>query len=197
MSTPIILHLRRKCQNFWQEVYNKNMNIILFIILVIIILFLIFFGISTLISLYGGVPFVDSGSDIFRQAFKMANLRQGKVLYELGSGIGTGIVIASREYKARVCGVEISPLYYLISKIRGSSDKNINVIYSDIMKVNLHSADVVYCYLIPKLMKALEQKFKHELKSGALVVSLAFQLPNTKPYKIEKIKNRTLYLYKF
>ncbi len=53
----------------------------------------------------------------------------------------------------------------------------------DFFKADLSEADVVFCYLFPKIMEKLEGKFKTELRSGARVVSYGFRMPNREPDK--------------
>jgi len=114
---------------------------------------------------------------------------------ELGSGIGSGLIIAVNDFKANVTGVEISPFHYLISKIRLINRHNIEIIRGDFRNIDFSKFDVIYCYLSPKLMQTLGPKFKKELSRGARVVSLAFEIPNLKPAKTKNVNNKKIYLY--
>ena len=50
----------------------------------------------------------------------------------------------------------------------------------NMFKHDWSDADIVFCYLLPHLMKKLEPKFS-QLKPGAKVVSHAFEIPGWKP----------------
>ena len=166
-------------------------------ILITILVLLYFWQASTLISIYGGSPYVASKKNIIKEALKLAEIKSDDVFYELGSGLGTGLIIASREFGAKAIGIEISPYNYLVSKIRTNRNKKIRVIMANIKRIDLSEADVVYCYLYPKLMDQLLPKFKNELKPGSRVVSAAFTISKLKPDIIKEIDNKKIYMYRF
>jgi 16S rRNA A1518/A1519 N6-dimethyltransferase RsmA/KsgA/DIM1 with predicted DNA glycosylase/AP lyase activity len=171
-------------------------------ILAIIFIFLIIFGlifwqISILISIFGGINYVGSGDNLIRSVLKEVDLKENHLFCELGSGFGNGVIIASREFGAKSKGIEISPLYYYVSKIKTRHDKNIEIISGDLRKLDLSNADVIYCYLCPKLMAYLKNKFSNELKKGSVIISKSFTIPEKDPYKIIIINNSKVYFYKF
>ena len=171
---------------------------ILAIIFIFIIFFCLFFWqISIFISLSGGINYVGSGDELIRLVLKEAQLKNNQLFYELGSGFGNGLIIASQEFGAKAKGIEISPLYYYVSKIKTRHNKNITVSSGDLRKINLAKADVVYCYLCPKLMTYLKSKFNHELKKNSIVISKSFTIPEKTPYKTININNSIVYFYKF
>lgn len=53
----------------------------------------------------------------------------------------------------------------------------------NILSVNVSDADCIFLYLIPHMMKKLEEKFEKELKPGTKIVSYAFSLPHKTPVK--------------
>lgn len=169
---------------------------------IIIIIFLIlavtlFWGISNLISVFGGIIYVGTRAGIIKEALKFAGLKKGDKFYELGSGLGNGLIIASREFGAQATGIEISPFHYLISKARTMGDKNIKIILANYKKIDLSKADVIYCYLLPKLMDELLSKFSRELKPGSRVISYAFPIAEKTSFKIKSVDHTKIYLYKF
>lgn len=179
---------------FW---YNMIMYIAVITIIILIILLVIFWQISTLISIYGGIAYVGSGNKILRSALKLAKLKKGDIFYELGSGMGNGLIIASKEFGASAIGIEISPFHWLISWFRTRSNKNIKMILGNYKKINLADSDVIYCYLSPKLIKELLPKFRKELKKGAFVLSCVFSIPDLRPNIVKEINGKKIYLYRF
>ena len=173
------------------------MFLISMLIILCIVIGVIFWQISTLFSLCGGIHYVDSGENILRSAFKIAGLKKGEIFYELGSGIGSGLVIASREFGAKAVGIEISPFHFLISKARTISDKNIKVIRSNFYKIDLSKADKIYCYLTPNVLKKLLPKFERELKKETIVIVNSFKIPGKKEFLSRKISGKTIYLYHY
>lgn len=54
-------------------------------------------------------------------------------------------------------------------------------IRGDYLKENLSGADVIFCYLMPKAMEHLKEKFEGELKPGTRIFSRAFKIPDWTP----------------
>ncbi|MFH1597569.1 MAG: class I SAM-dependent methyltransferase [Patescibacteria group bacterium] len=134
-------------------------------------------------------PFVPTKKKDIKRMLTLAQVKASDQIYELGSGDGRIAQVAAKEFGARVQGIEISFLPYIISKIRmrltGLSDR-VKIAYGNFYKVDLKNADVVICFLTPMAMKKLSPKFRKELKQGARVVSYAFPLKDWSPQKVNK-----------
>jgi cyclopropane fatty-acyl-phospholipid synthase-like methyltransferase len=126
-----------------------------------------------------------------RAICKLAKIRKGDLIYDLGSGDGTALITAAKEFGASGVGIEIDPLRYWISKIRlqryGLS-KRVKVIRKDFFKQNIKDADVVFVYLVPKALDKLLPKFRKELKKGTRIISFVYEMKL--PLKAEDKKNR-------
>lgn len=170
---------------------------ILIVIFLVIVIVTAFWGLSTVISLIGGIHFVFSTNNVIKKSLELAKLKKGEKFLELGSGTGRGLLIAANCFGAKATGVEISPFHYFVSKILTYKNKSINIKMGDFRRVDLSNFDVVYCYLSPKLMEILSLKFKKELPHGARVVSYCFEIPDIIPKKVEIISGKKIYLYKF
>ena len=170
--------------------------IILLFLIVILIMVVIFWQMSTLISIKGGIQYVGSGKKVFESAFKLARVNKDAVVYELGSGFGEGLLIAANEFEASAIGIEISPFHYIFSKIKTLGNKNIKIYFGNYHNFNLSSADVVYCYLTPVMLEQLMPKFTRELKRGSLLISRSFKIPKMEILKSESIGKTSVYVYK-
>lgn len=122
-------------------------------------------------------------------------------VYDLGSGWGGMAVALAKKYPDRqIVGYEISPLPWLISKLRHMvfRHKNVQFKYGNFGKRDLSDAVLVLCYLIPKPMGDLQKKLEKELKTGALVVSNTFAFHAWRPleYKTaDDMYGSHVYLY--
>ena len=65
----------------------------------------------------GGAPFVPTPSRVLRRMMELADISPGEKVYDLGCGDGRLIIEANKRYKARVVGIEISPLAYTSSTL--------------------------------------------------------------------------------
>ena len=147
------------------------------------------------------VAYVPTPKLIVRSMLQLASLRRGEILFDLGAGDGRIIIEAAREFGARAVGIEIDPIW--VSRIRerlASTNSKAELIEGDLFNVNLASADVVTIYLSDSANARLVSKLESELKEGARVVSLDYELPGWLPKRELNVSasgmERKLYLYK-
>lgn len=169
--------------------------LILIYILAFFAIILFLWQASNLISIFFGSPYVKSKKKIVDMVLRSLNIKKDAIFYELGSGTGD-VLIAAAKYNNNVTGIEISPFYYLYSKLRCLKYKNILIKYKNIFNIDLKKADVIYVYLLPKMLQKLASKFQNECKKNALIISLGFKIPNLKLIKKIKVDSSTIYIYK-
>jgi len=131
----------------------------------------------------------------------LARIRRGETIYDLGAGDGRILVEAARRFGAKVVGIEIDP--ERVSRIRErvkSTGIEAHVIQADFMDVDVSPADAVIIYLSESVNSKLAPKLKQELKEGARIVSLDYELPGFTPEKVGMVRSsgleRKLFLYK-
>lgn len=170
---------------------------IIFIIFFIAILIFLFWGVSNLFSVWGGVQYISSNFKDLETVLKITGLNKNKTYYELGSGLGNGLIIANRVFGAKAIGIEISPFCYLVSRIRTFKNKNVEVNFGSFYNFDLSKADIVYCYLFPAVMEKLYPKFKKDLRPGAIVITRSFLISQIK-FSARYVFNKSVfYIYKF
>lgn len=160
--------------------------LILFFLLLLTLVACVF-SISLIIGLFmaKGVPFVSSPAYDLQNICRAVELKPGEVIYDLGCGKANLLTVASKEFKAKGIGYEISLWPYVWGRLRiWLSGADVKLCLRDFFKADLRNADVVFCYLFPEIMAKLEPKFKAELRPGARVVSYSFKLPTVIPEKI-------------
>ncbi|HLD28006.1 MAG TPA: SAM-dependent methyltransferase [Patescibacteria group bacterium] len=162
-----------------------SLAIMLIILLIVSVVAILMASVVLGLIVTGGVPFISSNRKDFDAILKAADLKTGETIYDLGCGKAHLLIKAAKDYGAKGVGYEITLWPYLWAKIKIFLAKvDVRVEMKDFFKVDLSQADVVYCYLFPKVMLKLEEKFKKELKSGSRVVAYGFKLPNLKPTTI-------------
>jgi len=151
----------------------------------------------------GGIlaaPWVPLWKKDVRRMLKLAEVKPGEIVYDLGAGDGRIVIIAGQEFGAKAIGYEIAILPYLAARakifLKGLS-KSVSVKYRNFYKENLASADVICVFLGKDAMKKLSPKFKNELKPGCRIVSYCFSLPDWQPKMVDKPgeKITTVYVY--
>jgi len=165
--------------------------IALLIVSAIFSMIILFWQISNLISVFYGSPYVKTKYHIIKKALDIANLKKDDVFYDLGCGSGDVLIEASK-YGVKAIGYEISPYYYILAKLRTMRYHNIEVKYQNIHKVDFAKADVIYCYLLPKLLAKIDFT---NVKKQTKIISIGFQIPKLKLVKHIQYKNHNIFLY--
>ena len=114
-----------------------------------------------------------------RAICKLAKVKKGDLIYDLGSGDGTALMIAAKEFGAKGIGIEIDPFRYWVSKIllkKNSVTDKVKILRKNFFTQNVKEADVIFVYLIPKTLEKLLPKFKKELKKGTRIVSFVYEI---------------------
>ena len=141
-------------------------------------------------------PWWRTSSKIARKGFEMAKVNDKDVVYELGSGEATALIVAVKEFGARGVGIEIDPIRFYLSKFtvwRKGLGSEIKLIRGDIFKEDLSEATVIYAYLVPKTLNRLIPKFKKELKKGTPIISYKYEM-NLPVNKFDKKNELRLYI---
>ncbi len=149
----------------------------LFFTLVHAALALLFFYLT--IAFVTGAPFVPSAFPTAHAMIRLAHIKKGMIVYDLGSGEGRLLFLAAAR-GATAVGFEINPFLVLLTTIKvwfSPYRGRIRVRWKNFWRANLRNADVVFIYLLPWRMERLKKKLRRELKPKALVVSNSFLFP--------------------
>jgi hypothetical protein len=141
-------------------------------------------------------PWWRTKKNIADAAFKLAKTTNKDIVYELGSGEATALIVAVQKYGVKGVGVEIDPIRFYLSKLtiwrKGLTGK-IKLVRGDIFKENLTEATIVYVYLVPKTLNLLIPKFKKELKKGTKIISYKYEM-NLPLKKFDKENELRIYI---
>lgn len=148
------------------------------------------------------VPWVPTREELLDMVIRLANVRSEDIFYDLGCGDGRVVLRAVKEGVKKAVCVEINPTLIERAKENAKAmnalDK-IEFVNEDFFKANLSEASVVYMYLLTSVNKALRPKLEAELKNGARVVTLDFEIPGWRPVQIVEValpmRTARLYLY--
>jgi hypothetical protein len=155
-------------------------QIIGYIFILFIALLPFLWGVSSMISVVGGAPFVGTPKKLFPQIIKLAGLESDETFLELGSGLGELLSFVQKT-GSQTKGIEYSPALYWLSKFRLRNKKVVSIQLGTAYDADLSDVDVVFTYLLPPMMRRLEVKFAKELRPGSRVVSYAFPITNKQP----------------
>lgn len=150
-------------------------------------------------------PFVPSPPEVVERMLKLAEVKSGDTVYDLGCGDGRIPIMAVQKFEAKAGCVEMDDeLFKKISdrvKELKLEDK-IKLIHGDLLEVDLSPATVVTLYLLTDANEKVRPNLEKYLKKGARVVSHDFEIRGWQPAKTEDLqtedlgRTHTIYLYR-
>src|SRR4030095_5558662 len=149
------------------------------------------------------VHYEPTDTDVVQAMIKLAAVKAGDVVYDLGCGDGR-IVIAAVRAASNVRGVcvDIDPRRIAESRENarqaGVTDR-IRFLNQDLLETDIRDATVIMLFLSPQLNQKVRPKLQRELQPGARVVSHWHDMGDWKPQERVHImssgRDRPLYLW--
>ncbi len=145
------------------------------------------------------VIYVPTPQSVVEAMLKLADVKPGDVVWDLGSGDGRIPITAVQKFGAtRANGIDIDP--QRIKEANENAEKaqvtdKVRFLNQDLFTSNFSDATVITLYLLPSLNEKLRPKLLSELKPGTRVVSHAFDMGDWKPEKTEVVDGRTIYFW--
>ncbi|MGQ9918099.1 MAG: SAM-dependent methyltransferase [Bryobacteraceae bacterium] len=149
-------------------------------------------------------PYYPTPETVVERMLKLAGVKPGEKLYDLGSGDGRIVIMAADRFKANAVGVEFDAdlVKQSTDRIRALGlGKRARIIEGDLLQQDYSDADVITIYLLPSAVEKARPLLEKQLKKGARVVAHDFGIPGWTPAKEEHIEDdgegraHTLYLY--
>jgi SAM-dependent methyltransferase len=138
------------------------------------------------------VDFIPSPREVVARMLKLAAVKKGDVVYDLGCGDGRIVVTAAQWYGVRAVGIDIDSRR--VEEARANAGHHhvgnlVTIRQADLFMVDLSEADVVTLYLLPELNARLVPQLER-LKPGSRIVSHDFGIVGVRPDHVERIQLR-------
>ena len=145
----------------------------------LIYIILIILCLAALFHLRNGAIFVPTDKKTVENIVKLLQIKPSMKIADLGSGDGR-IVIALSQAGAQATGFENNPVLFLWSwvKTKKSGQGRAQIRFQSFWHKDLGEFDAVVVFGMTHIMERLGNKLRKELKSGAVVVSNIFELPD-------------------
>ena len=143
------------------------------------------------------VIFVPTPQEVVDEMLRLADVKKGDVLYDLGSGDGRIPVTAAKKFGVRAVGIEYDPAMakraQCLVQVEGVADR-VRIIEGDIFKENFGGPGVVTLYLLPQLNLCVRHRLL-ALEPGTRIVSHQFEMGKWKPEKVVEVNGRSIYFW--
>ena len=142
------------------------------------------------------VIFVPTPMETVAEMLRLANIRAGDVLYDLGSGDGRIPIMAAQRFRIRAVGIEIDPALVAEANARAESEGVADLVsfrQADLFQTDLREATVVTLYLSDSLNLRLRPKLLRELRPGARIISHDFRMGDWPPEQTVRVPWQNLY----
>lgn len=135
--------------------------------------------------LRGFAPLIESRPWVVKELFaELAKLKikEHPRIYSLSCGRSGFLYEAGKHFPgAELIGVENQLMPYLLAKFQLFFRRNtgIKLIYiKNIYELEVHRADLIYCYLDIEVLRELTKKFRFECEPGTIIFSNGYPIPN-------------------
>jgi ubiquinone/menaquinone biosynthesis C-methylase UbiE len=153
------------------------------------------------------VPYVPTHEKVVTAMLKLASVKEGETVYDLGCGDGRIVITAVKDFKAKKgLGIDFNPDRLKDCMERMKTEKlskeemgKLTFKQGDVLKMSpedFKDVDVVTLYLLPEVNDRLKPVLQKGLKPGARIVSHDFPMKDWEADKEEKVEaNRTHTIY--
>lgn len=143
------------------------------------------------------VIYVPTPPEVVEAMLEMADVKDGDILYDLGSGDGRIPIAAVKRAKVKATGIDIDPERIAEAranaKEQGVADR-VTFKQEDLFTTDFSDASVVTLYLLNSLNEKLMPRLM-ELKPGTRIVSHAFTMGDWEPERTQDIDGRRIYFW--
>jgi SAM-dependent methyltransferase len=132
------------------------------------------------------IPFVPTPVEVIDRMLELAEVKQGDVVYDLGSGDGRIVIRAAKKYGVRGVGIEMDPELLQKSRKAAAAEGVADLVEfrsEDAMKADISPATVITLYMLPWFNEAMRPNFQKYLKPGSRIVAHDFGIEGWEPDK--------------
>ena len=145
------------------------------------------------------VIYVPTPEPVVDAMLNLAGVKEGDVLYDLGSGDGRIPIAAAQRFGVRGVGIDINPVRVREANANAETAGVTELVTfkeADLFEEDISEATVVTLYLLQSLNVKLRPKLLAELKPGTRIVSHAFDMADQwAPEQTQEVDGSRIYMW--
>ncbi|KKR50806.1 MAG: hypothetical protein UT84_C0006G0008 [Candidatus Curtissbacteria bacterium GW2011_GWA1_40_16] len=144
--------------------------LILILVAIVLVILILAFALFS-VGLFFELPYVATKEDKVKTIIKLAGIKKGETVIDLGSGDGR-LLFAAAKLGATAVGYELNPLLVIITTLRArimGLSKNVIVKKRSLWEADLKTADAVFVYGRKHTMKRFEDFVYKNCKKGTRI----------------------------
>jgi tRNA G37 N-methylase Trm5 len=144
------------------------------------------------------VIYVPTPHEVVEDMLRLAGVKRGDILYDLGSGDGRIPIAAAKKYGIRATGIDIDPDRIEVANLNARQagvTRLVEFRQGDLFKADIRDATVVTLYLLPDINLKLRPRLWAELKPGTRIVSHQFDMGDWPPDRKLQSNGRMVYFW--
>lgn len=144
------------------------------------------------------VIYVPTPQNVVDAMLKLADVKQGETVYDLGCGDGRAVITAARDFGAKGIGVDIDPqrINESIANAQAAGvTSRVQFKQEDLFQMQIDDADVLFLYLLPRLNLKLRPRILDELRPGTRVVSHAFTMGDWEADEKSRVNGSSVFFW--
>jgi len=137
-------------------------------------------------------PFDPTPQEVVDRMLRLAALKPGDLLYDLGAGDGRVVVAAAKKFGVKAVGFEIDPglVKLALENVRKQGVEHlVEIRQQDFLTADLSLPSVVTLYLSYDGNLTVRPRLMSQLKAGARVVSYTFDMAEWQPKVAESYRD--------
>jgi SAM-dependent methyltransferase len=147
---------------------------------------------------FADVPYVSTPHEVVNEMIRLAEVKAGDVVYDLGCGDGRLVIAAVKKAGCRGVGVDIDAELITVSessaRAAGVEDR-VRFVKQDFFEADIREATVMLIYLFTHVNMRLRPKFLSEMKPGSRLVSHDFDMGDWRPDLSTRVGARQVHFW--
>lgn len=155
-------------------------------------------GLQLALGVSPDVPYVSTPYEIVSEMIRLADVKAGDVVYDLGCGDGRLVIEAVKRTGCRGVGIDIDPERIKESRANAKAagvEDRVSFVEQNFFVSDIRAATVMLIYLFPDINIRLRSKFLSEMKPGSRLVSHSFDMGDWRPDVTSNVLAQRVYLW--